>query len=73
MKEFQEFNIVPLLKKIQGMCFSKKNLELLVFEIISSAPLWKVGPINMNMNTFQRGILYSLDYFQTNPNVKLIY
>jgi hypothetical protein len=42
------------------MCFSKKILELLVFEIISSARLWKVGSINMNMNTFQRGILYSL-------------
>lgn len=73
MKEFQEFNIIPLIKKIKGMCFSKKILELLVFEIISSARLWKVGSINMNMNTFQRGILYSLDFFQTNPNVKLIY
>jgi hypothetical protein len=39
MKEFQEFNIIPLIKKIKGMCFSKKNLELLVFEIISSVRL----------------------------------
>jgi len=39
MREFQEFNNVPLIKNIKGMCFSKKILELLIFEIISSAPL----------------------------------
>jgi hypothetical protein len=71
MRKFQEFNIVPLIKNIKGKYFSKFFFQLLIFKIISSVPLWKVGP--MNMNTFQRGILYSLDYFQINPNVKWIY
>ncbi len=73
MRKFQEFNIVPLIKNIKGMYFSNFFLHILIFKIISNVPLWKVGPMNMNMNTFQKGILYSLDYFQTNPNVKLIY